>query len=168
VTIKLLDIEPDEVATLQALIESDPDYTERVTGHPPGPADAQSLLLMRPSDVPEEDKRVLGAWLKGSLVAVVDLVRGYPDEHSVHVGLLQVHGAHRRQGLGKRVHELVVDEVRRWAPRAASLRAAIVATNATHAESFWRDLGYEPTGDPRPYVYDKLETSVTIWRRPTT
>jgi GNAT superfamily N-acetyltransferase len=168
VDIELRDIEPDEVAVLQGLIESDPDYTERVTGHPPGPSDAQSLLLMRPPDVSEEDKRVLGAWLNGSLVAVVDLVRGFPDDDTVHIGLLQVHGEQRRQGLGKQVHDLAVQDVRRWAPRATSLRAAIVATNATYAEPFWRSLKYEPSGDPRPYVYDKLQTTVTIWRRPTT
>lgn len=52
VDIELRDIEPDDVAALQALIESDPDYTERVTGHPPGPADAQSLLQIRPPTCP--------------------------------------------------------------------------------------------------------------------
>ena len=168
VDIELRDIEPDDVVALQVLIESDPDYTERVTGHPPGPADAQSLLQIRPPDVAAENKRVLGAWLNGSLVAVVDLIRGFPDEETVHIGLLQVHAEQQRRGLGKQVHDLAVQKVRRWAPQAASLRAAIVATNATHAEPFWRSLNYEPIGDARPYAYDKLQTAVTIWRRPTT
>lgn len=50
-----------DVEALQSLLESDPDYTERVTGYPPGPADALSLLMMRPGGLPEDRKVVLGA-----------------------------------------------------------------------------------------------------------
>lgn len=156
----------DDVAALQELIESDAAYVERVTGHPPGPADAQSLLLMRPPDLPEEDKVVLGAWDAGALVGVVDLLRGWPEGDTVHVGLLQVHGEHQGRGLGRAVHDRVLAEVRRW-PGIATLRAAIVETNAEHAEPFWRAMGYRPSGGPKPYTYDKLHTTVRIWTRPT-
>lgn len=163
--IVLREMRPDDVAALRELIESDPGYTERVTGHPPGPADAQSLLMMRPPDLPEEDKVVLGAWDAGSLVGVVDLLRGWPDADTAHVGLLQVHADRRGRGLGRVIHDRALAEVRRW-PGIETLRAAIVETNAEHADPFWRALGYRPSGEPKPYSYDKLDTTVRIWTRP--
>lgn len=164
--IELRDIDADQVDALQELIESDPGYVERVTGYPPGPSDALSLLMMRPPGVPEAAKRVLGAWTDGELVGVVDLVRGYPSAEFVHIGLLQVRGDRQGRALGTRIHALMLDEISSWAPEATALRAAIVATNAEHAEPFWRARGYEPVGDAKPYAYDKLETTVRIWRRP--
>jgi hypothetical protein len=101
-----------DAEAVQALIESDPGYTERITGSPPGAADAQSLLTMRPPGLSDEAKVVLGVFEGGDaddsgghrtessagrdLVAVVDLLRGYPEEPVAFVGLLQVRGG--RQG----------------------------------------------------------------------
>jgi uncharacterized protein len=53
-------VTPDDVDALQELIESDSGYTGRITGYPPGPADAQSLLMMRPEGLAEDAKLVLG------------------------------------------------------------------------------------------------------------
>ena len=83
----------EDVDALQDLIESDPGYTERVTGYPPGPADAQSLLMMRPDGLAEDAK---------------------------------------------------------------------VAT------AFWLRQGFEPTGEERPYRYDKLETTARLYEKQLT
>lgn len=166
VDIVLRPLHPDDTDALQALVESDPGYAERVTGHPPGAADAQSLLMMRPPDLAEHDKLVLGAWEGDDLIGVVDLLRGWPDADTVHVGLLQVHGAQQGRGLGRVIHEQVLRLVRDW-PGMVRLRAAIVATNAAQADPFWRAMGYAPSGEPKPYTYDKLHTTVRIWTRPT-
>ena len=87
-------------AALQALLESDPDYTVRVTGYPPGPSDALSLLMMRPESVPESRKVVLGVFDGADLVAVVDLLRGYPGPEFVFIGLLLVQRSRQGQGVG--------------------------------------------------------------------
>ncbi|HET6560808.1 MAG TPA: GNAT family N-acetyltransferase, partial [Marmoricola sp.] len=112
--IELRAIDAGDVDALQALVESDSAYVERVTGHPPGPADAQSLLLIRPPALAEADKVVLGAWEGDDMVGVVDLLRRWPDPDTVHVGLLQVHGHHQGRGLGRVIHDLVLDEVHGW------------------------------------------------------
>lgn len=91
----------EDVDALQDLIESDPGYTERVTGYPPGPADAQSLLMMRPDGLAEDAKVVLGAFQDGRLVAVADLLRGFPDDHTAYIGLLEVHWNHQGLGIGR-------------------------------------------------------------------
>lgn len=155
-------IDPEDVDAMQAVIESDAGYVERVTGLPPGPADAQSLLLMRPPDLPEEHKVVYGVWAAGELVALLDVLRGWPAPDVAHIGLLQVRGDRQGQGIGRRVHELLLSRL--W-PEIATLRIAIVQANAAVAEPFWRSLGYAPSGEPKPYRYANLSSTSQIWTR---
>ena len=46
------------------------------------------------------------------------------------------------------------------------LRLGIVETNAAVAQPFWTALGYRPTGEVKPYRYDKLTSTVALWERP--
>jgi len=161
--VELRAIEPGDVPAVQALIESDPGYTERVTGYPPGPADAQSLLMMRPEGLPEDAKVVLGAWTDDGLVALVDLLRGYPETGTVFIGLLQVHGTHQRRGLGASTYKSVEEYVRGW-PEVIKLRLAVVDTNADAAK-FWTAMGFAATGEARPYRYDKLESVARLYEK---
>ncbi|MFG1627870.1 GNAT family N-acetyltransferase [Kribbella sp. NPDC049227] len=155
----------EDVEALQELIESDPGYTERVTGYPPGPADAQSLLLMRPDGLAEDAKVVLGSFQDGRLVAVADLLRGFPNDHTAYIGLLEVHWNHQGLGLGRVTFDLVQRYVETSWPEVRTLRLAIVATNAHVATAFWLRQGFEPTGEERPYRYDKLETTARLYEK---
>jgi GNAT superfamily N-acetyltransferase len=160
-------IEPEDVEAVQGVIESDAGYVERVTGLPPGPADAQSLLLMRPPDLAEDRKLVYGVWAAGELVGLLDVLRGWPAPDVAHVGLLQVRGDRQGEGLGRRAHSLLLDVVAGW-PEVRTLRLAIVSTNASVAEPFWRSLGYAPAEAPKPYRYNNLAATSQIWTREAT
>lgn len=162
---ELRPIEVNDVEAVQDVIESDAAYVERVTGLPPGPADAQSLLMMRPPDLPAEHKHVFGLWERDELVGLVDVLRGHPDGRTAYIGLLQVRGDRQRAGLGTRAHDSLLREVAEW-PEIATLRLAVVATNREVAEPFWRGLGYRAVGEPVPYRYDKLETTAQHLERP--
>ncbi len=151
---------------LQALLESDPDYTVRVTGYPPGPSDALSLLMMRPESVPESHKVVLGLFDGDELVAVVDLLRGYPEPSFVFVGLLLVHGSRQGRGVGAAAMAAVERYAGQW-PEARRFRLAVVDTNAA-VLGFWRRMGFEPTGETRPYRYDHLESTTRLYERDLT
>ncbi|MCL2543448.1 MAG: GNAT family N-acetyltransferase [Nocardioidaceae bacterium] len=158
--------EVDEVDEVQALIEADPGYVERITGLPPGPADAQSLLMVVPPDLPPDRKTVYGVRDgSGPLVGLVDVLRGYPDEATAYLGLLQVHADHQRRGLGTRAHAALLEVVRGW-PEITSLMLSIVATNRVVAEPFWVGLGYRPVGEPMPYAYANLASTVQRYGRP--
>jgi ribosomal protein S18 acetylase RimI-like enzyme len=159
-------VERGDVDALQELIESDPAYTERITGYPPGSSDAQSLMLMRPEDLPEESKVVLGAFAADRLVAVVDLLRGFPNDHTAFIGLLEVHAKHQGLGYGKTTYNLVERYVGTTWPEIGTLRLAVVDTNAQVATGFWQRLGFEPTGEVRPYRYDKLESTARLYEKP--
>ncbi|TCK63115.1 GNAT family N-acetyltransferase [Curtobacterium sp. PhB136] len=160
------DLQPDDVDALQELLESFPAYAERITGYPPGPADALSALISVPPGFDPAGKRSIGLWDDEELVAFADVLLGYPDPETAYIGLLIVHGAHQGKGLGRRLHDAVLDRVRQETG-ASRIRLGIVERNADWAAPFWTTLGYEPTGETKPYRYDKLESTVTMWERPT-
>ena len=169
------DLGADDVDALQGLLESVPDYAERITGYPPGPSDGLSALLSVPDGFgaggpgvggrDASGKYGIGLWDGPQLVAFADVLIGYPSSSFAFIGLLVVRGDRQQEGLGAAMHEAVVDRARS-APGVARLRLGIVATNAEAAEPFWRALGYEPTSERKPYRYDHLESTVALWERP--
>ncbi|MEV6287130.1 GNAT family N-acetyltransferase [Kribbella sp. NPDC051770] len=154
-----------DVDALQALIESDAGYTERITGYPPGAADAQSLLMMRPEGLAEDAKVVLGAFDGDELVAVVDLLRGYPEPSYAFIGLLEVRGDRQGRGVGGATYGLGEQYVAEEWPEVRRLRLAVVDTNAEVAAPFWISQGFESTGEVRPYRYDKLTSSARLYEK---
>ena len=88
VDLRLLSGGPEEMAALQQVLEGAPTYAERVTGHPPGPADAQSLMTILPPDIDYADKFVWGVMLDGEMVGCADVIRGWPSVDTAHIGLL--------------------------------------------------------------------------------
>lgn len=57
VTLREVTGDPEELAALQRIMESDEGFALRVTGHPPGPADAQSTLMSAPREAPPTTRR---------------------------------------------------------------------------------------------------------------
>lgn len=162
--VRVRPIAPGDERALQDLLESNEDYTERITGYPPGPADALSTVTMRPEDLPAESKHDLALWRGSSMDAFADVLRGWPEPVDAHIGLLMVRGGSHGSGLGRRMHEAVLDLVRSW-PKINRVRLGIVAANAGVAEPFWRGLGYEPTGETKPYEYGPVRSTTAIWMR---
>ena len=157
-----------DVAALQDLLESVPDYALRITGYPPGPSDGLSALLSVPDGFDPAGKVGLGLWEGERLVAFADVLLGYPSPAVAYIGLLVVRGGEQGRGLGRAMHDAVVGRVRAASGRSGveRLRLGIVASNASVAEPFWRALGYEPTGEEKPYRYDHLVSTVALWERP--
>lgn len=159
----------DQEADLQSLLESDPGYTERVTGYPPGPSDALSLTVSRPEGVEADQKVVLGAWRPSrtgadELVAVVDLIRGYPDPSYAFVGLLLVRWELQGTGVGRKVWQQVEELVADW-QGVERFRLAVVETNARMALGFWQAMGFAETGERKPYRYDQLESTAIMMEK---
>lgn len=152
-----------DVDDLQDLLESAPDYSERVTGVPPGPSDALSTLIGLPENLAAEDKFGFGLWDSEQLVAFADVLRGYPDRSSAFIGLLLVRGDRHREGVGRRLHERVLGEIGSWGA-VDRVELGVVATNASVAEPFWAALGYLPTGRVRPWRYGGMVTSTARWQ----
>jgi Acetyltransferases len=154
-----------DAPAVQALLESNPGYTVRVSGRPPAPRDGLEVLVDGPPDLAPGHKHCYGAWLDDTLVGVADVLQSWPNAHTAHVGLLLVHGSHEGSGFGRALHEHVLTQVRDW-EGVDTLRLGIVETNAAGAEPFWCKLGYRPTGRVVPFVEGRIQTTVAVWTRP--
>ncbi|MDQ3423196.1 MAG: GNAT family N-acetyltransferase [Actinomycetota bacterium] len=108
---------------------------------------------------------MLGAWSGAHLVGVVDLLRGHPDESRAFLGLLQVRWELQRDGIGRRLSELTESWVRDSWPEIERLRVAVVDTNAVVAAPFWAAMAFVPTGEDKPYRYDKLESTTRLYEK---
>ncbi len=152
--------EVHELAALQRVLEGAPGYAHRVTGHPPGPAEAQSLCTALPPGVDYDRKTVYGVVVADEIVGCVDLIRGWPTAATAHIGLLLLEEEHMGRGLGRAAYGAVEAVVRRW-PEIRRIRAAVVATNSA-VLPFWRRMGLSETGEIKPYQYDKLTSQAII------
>lgn len=178
----------EDAEAVQALIESDPGYTERITGASPGADDARGLMAMRPPGLAVEAKVVLGVFEgssaddgdggqalalvdvssgaeQGRLVAVVDLLRGYPEQPVAFVGLLQVRGGWQGRGVGRAAYRLVEQYVVEQWPEVRRLRLAVVDSNAEVAAPFWSRLGFEPTGEAKAYESGTVASTARLYEK---
>jgi ribosomal protein S18 acetylase RimI-like enzyme len=165
VTLREVAGDPEELRALQAVMESDEDFALRVTGHPPGPADAQSTLLFVPEGKSPDDKVVFGVWVDGELVGVLDLLLRFPDQETVYLGLLLIDRAWQGRGIGATACQALEREALvRW-PWARRLRLSVVRTNG-QVLGFWHRMGFAETGEVRPYRYDKLRSEAILMDKP--
>ena len=157
VTLREVAGDPEELAALQRVMESDEEYSLRVTRHPPGPAEAQSTLMFVPDGKSPDDKAPFGVWDDDELVGLLDLLLRYPDDETLYIGLLLIDRGRQGQGIGTAAYRaLERDVLPRW-PWVRRLRLSVVRGN-DQVLGFWRRLGFTETGEVRPWRYDKLES----------
>lgn len=149
------------------IMESNAEYSRRIEEAVPTPIAAAEVLSALPPGVPDAQKVDLGLWDGQELVAFADVIVGWPAESVAHIGLLMTDGARQGEGLGRVMHDAVID-LAALSPDIRSLRLLIVDTNADLAVPFWTKLGYEPTGEAVPYVSGSVESTARIWARPVT
>jgi ribosomal protein S18 acetylase RimI-like enzyme len=157
VTLREVAADREELAALQRVIESDEDYFLRVTGHPPGPADAQSTLRVVPEGTSPDDKARLRRLGRRRAGRAARPAAPLPRDETIYIGLLLIDRAHQGQGVGTAaIQALQRDLLPRW-PWARRLRLSVVRAN-DQTLGFWRRLGFTETGEVRPWRYDKLES----------
>jgi ribosomal protein S18 acetylase RimI-like enzyme len=121
-------VEPNDTAEIQSLFESDPSYFELVPGAPPGPSEAQSLVSALPKGKGHRDKFVYAVFdSHGTIAAVIDLIRGYPESDVWFLGLLFVAPWTRNIGLGSRIIDAICANVKQRGGRA--IRLGVVRGN---------------------------------------
>ena len=98
-------------------------------------------------------------------MAFVGVIIGWPPVSTAHIGFLITDGGRHGEGLGRKMHDAVVDLVGSHA-NIRTLRLSIVDTDADLAEPFWVRLGYWPSGEAVPYSSGSVEPTARIWLRP--
>jgi uncharacterized protein len=152
--------EPTEMAALQSVIEAAPTYAQRVTGYPPGSADAQSTAIALPEGKTYDDKFLYGIYLEDKLVGCADIIRGYPAPDTALIGVLLISEAHQRQGIGATAYTRIESKIKAW-QGIQKIRLGVVRTDE-EVLPFWQKLGFQLTGEVKPYQYGELQSETLI------
>ncbi|HFU3729705.1 TPA: GNAT family N-acetyltransferase [Streptococcus suis] len=89
------------------------------------------------------DKYFLGFWDKERLVAILDLIDGYPTAEVAYIGLFMVDAHFSGQGLGSKI---VAELLPQLATRFKKVRLGYVESNP-QSSHFWFKVGFCPTGE---------------------
>lgn len=125
-----------------ALYQTNPLYFEHF---PPLPS-LESLandLVTCPPEKSLSDKYFLGFWENNRLVAILDLIDGYPTAEIAYIGLFMVDANRSGQGLGSRI---MAELLSRLATHFKKVRLGYVESNP-QSSYFWSKVGFYPTGE---------------------
>ena len=164
VQLRRLSANAHDIATLQHCIEGAPRYARLLSGAPAGPNEGRDILAMLPRGKTQDDKFVFAIEADGHCVGCIDMMRGFPDPTTVHIGLLLVAEAHEGHGWGGAALAQIEAMVRAWGP-FARLRIGIVENNA-RAFAFWTRHGFVPTGEVKPFGVEAVTSQVLIYTKP--
>ena len=131
-------------ATVTEFCRQCSEFFTLVRGEASAAETARLLLESRPPSVDLARKHVIGFERSGEIVAVVDLLEGFPGDAEWYVGLLLLAPGERARGFGTAV----------WNTTEAWIRAAggrqlrlIVQEQNPAAAHFWRSVGFTANGE---------------------
>ncbi|MCB2859738.1 GNAT family N-acetyltransferase [Streptococcus suis] len=136
---KLADADLEQVL---ALYQTNPLYFEHFPPLPSLESLANDLVDCPPGkELP--DKYFLGFWDKEQLVAILDLIDGYPTAEIAYIGLFMVDAHFSGQGLGTKI---IAEFLSQLASRFKKVRLGYVESNP-QSSHFWSKVGFCPTGE---------------------
>ncbi len=132
------------------------DYYYLHCGVSPEEREVYEIFDDLPPNKGYEDKFVLGVYdPQFKLVGVLDVIRDYVDKGEWTIGLILLDPSNRGRGLGKTVHEALID----WAKGlgAKSFRIGVIEENLT-GQHFWKATGYKKIKDVSMTLTKKTHT----------
>jgi GNAT superfamily N-acetyltransferase len=140
------DLEPKDEPGVLTLLDACEDWFTAALGQPAGPGDVQSLYYSLPEGADFEDKRIIVVMDGTRVVGLVDAVLHHPSPDACSVGVFLLHPGCRRQGLGRALAGLLMEE-------AAGQGIASVVTTVTEGwrpgRAFLAALGFDFDPEPR-------------------
>lgn len=150
----------DEVSAIQAVFDDCPGYFERVTGRPAPAQEARTTLSELPAGAAAADKHDYAIRVDGRTVGCVDVVRGFPDARRAMLGLLLIGESSQGLGIGSAAYAHVEAIASTWRG-CERVRIGVVRTNAC-VLGFWHAMGFEETGEIRPYRAGSIRSEVVV------
>jgi GNAT superfamily N-acetyltransferase len=124
---------------LRVFIEA-PSYTELVEGRSPSTEDVTDFFFGKPAGTDAAQKSVFGFFAGRDMIGCADVIRSYPTDDCIWIGLMLLTEADQGRGFGKAALKLLIEMAGDWGYRAAQL--AVVSTNP-RAYAFWQREGFE-------------------------
>lgn len=115
-------------------------FFELIDGRPATEATAAEILGPLAPEYAHGTKHVFGLKLSRELIAVAELLQGYPHATDWYIGLLLIDPSCRRQGLGARFCAGMLTWIRQLGGSAVRL---VVQEQNADARMFWERQGFE-------------------------
>ncbi len=113
--------------------------------HCPPMVDKESIILtikIKPQNISIKDKHYIGYFSGNELVAVMDLIDGYPLKGTAHIGLFMMNKKYQNKGIGSSI----ISELKNYLSlnNYDKIRLAY-SKNNKQAKSFWYKQGFIST-----------------------
>ena len=135
----------DDLEAMLALCLSNPLYYEHLKMQPTLENLREDLTAL-PPDKTMEDKYFVGFFSGERLVALLDLIDGYPQAGTAFIGWFMVDAAEQGKGSGSRIISDVVAYCRQAG--FGKMRLGCVKINP-QSKHFWQKMGFSATGESK-------------------
>lgn len=115
------------------------DFFELVEGQPASHATVAEILAPAEGDHARGVKHVWGVKSGDEVLAVAELLEGYPGDGDWYIGLLLIDPAHRRKGIGTAFSAAVLDWI---IDQGGTTVRLVVQEQNPEAASFWMRQGF--------------------------
>ncbi len=105
-----------------------------------------------------QDKYYLGAFEGDVLIAVLDLILGYPEDETAFIGFFMVAASHQGRGVGTSLVSDLIHGVRKWGCKYTRLA---YAKGNPQSRAFWKKNGFCEIGTE----VDKGDYTAVIMQR---
>ena len=138
-----------DIPDILALYRGNPDYFKHC---PPAPSENSIRLDLSalPAGKERGDKYFVGFYQSGILVAVMDLIAGYPEEEMAFIGLFMVDGRFRHRGTGTAI---VTDCLRALSAAGYGYAQLGCVESNRNGLAFWRRNGFSAVDAVRQARY---------------
>lgn len=137
-----------DTAAVADLFQRATDYVLLESGQPPDGSQTEDFFTGAPAGIDPTTKLHLGYDLDSQLVAMAEILFGFPNPDDAYLGLLLIDPAHR----GKRLGQQMLDQVCTAAKAKGATRILIaVLEENTKGHRFWSKMGFteELRGTPK-------------------
>lgn len=131
----------NDESILQNLCDRCADFYIMSEGKPPKKSTARNNLESLPPNKDYSDKIVWGIFKnEDQLIAVIDIVKDFPNEKEYIIGLMMIDPVERGKGIGSKLH----DWLKEWCLELGvnKLRIGVITDN-NRGYNFWTKLGYK-------------------------
>ena len=134
-------IDESDISKVYKLCKSNKRYY-RYLGHIPTRESLTEIISQTPENSPIEDKYFVGFFDQDQLIAIMDLITGYPQNDDAFIGWFMVQGDKQGQGIGSQILADVRASLK--AMKYDSISLGLVEENK-EAIQFWTNQGFKPT-----------------------
>jgi len=128
------------LSEMLALCDSNPQYYA-YCGKALSEALLRSDLSLLPPNKRAGDKYYVGFYAEDRLIAMLDLIDGYPDADTAYIGFFMLHGSMQGHGIGSRI----IDDLFAYLSEAGFSRVRLgIDRDNPQSMHFWQKNGFLP------------------------